>query len=470
MALESAPAPASETARVPAGVLALRTRCPRAVRPDKPSPLPPWVRLLDAATTLVAGIGLLLEITGGPRFTVAGLPVSMASGTRPLLLAAGLALVRHVLVRRDPLHRRLLRAWGRRPQSTFTRSILPAFLTTRVAVLLIGYLAVRTIGFAPGGPAPAGASADGLGNLLLRWDAGWYYQIADVGYRFDPADPAQQNIAFFPAYPLLMRYVALLFGGRLLLAGLLVSLGAFLGAMAYLFQLARQFMDDDHAAAAVVLLASYPFAVFYGAVYTESVFLLAMVGAFYHLGRGECGRAAAWGLLAGLTRPNGFLLSLPLLLVALQPHLLARTGPAWRWVWEGRSPGPSSTRSSGATSLPVSLAAAVMPVPRDADVRRLPVVPDGGRAGVAPRPGCVGQECPGVRGRRVRPVPPAHRVRDPGLDSHHAVRNAQLDGRGLRHCGRLARDAALRPRVTGRSSRSISRCRWRPAGCSRWAA
>jgi hypothetical protein len=142
----------------------------------------------------------------------------------------------------------------------------------------------------------------------------------------------------------------------------MVSLRRILGAMAYLFRLARQFMDDDHAAAAVVLLATYPFAVFYGAVYTESVFLLATVGAFYHLGRGECGRAAAWGLLAGLTRPNGFLVSLPLVLVALQPFLLARTGPARRWMWEGRPPGVSSARPSGATGLPVRLAAAVMPV------------------------------------------------------------------------------------------------------------
>jgi len=336
------------------------------VRPAGPSPLPLWVRLLDAATTVLAGLGLLLEVTGGPRFTIVGLPVSMASGTRPLLFAAGLALVRHLLFRRDPLHRRLLRAYDRRRQTTFTKTIVPVFLTTRIAVLLVGYLAVRTIGFAPGALAPSGASLDGLGQLMLRWDAGWYYQIADVGYRFDPAEPSQQNIAFFPAYPLLMRYVGYLLGHRLLVAGLIVSLGAFLGAMVYLFRLARQSLDEDHASAAVIFLACYPFAIFYGAVYTESVFLLGTVGAFYHLSRGEHVRASAWGLLVGLTRPNGFFVSVPLLVVAARPVLIAHTRASWRWLWGGRqaeaSADPPAERPVSSRDTLVRLAVALMPI------------------------------------------------------------------------------------------------------------
>ena len=78
-------------------------------------------------------------------------------------------------------------------------------------------------------------------------------------------------------------------------------------------------MDADRAAAAVTFACLYPFAIFYSAAYTEGLFLLAMIGAWYHLRRDERWPAFGWGLLAGLTRPNGCLLSIPLALVVLAP-------------------------------------------------------------------------------------------------------------------------------------------------------
>ena len=47
-------------------------------------------------------------------------------------------------------------------------------------------------------------------NLPLRWDAGWYLDIAVHGYRWSPAAEGQQNVAFFPAYPALMSLGAAL--------------------------------------------------------------------------------------------------------------------------------------------------------------------------------------------------------------------------------------------------------------------
>ena len=51
--------------------------------------------------------------------------------------------------------------------------------------------------------------------------------------------------------------------------------------------------------------------------------LLAVVGAFYHFKRERWVVAALWGLLAGITRPNGFLLSGPLGVILLE-QLFAR--------------------------------------------------------------------------------------------------------------------------------------------------
>jgi hypothetical protein len=81
---------------------------------------------------------------------------------------------------------------------------------------------------------------------------------------------------------------------------------------------------------AIVMLAAYPFAVFYSAAYTEGLFLLCMIAACHHFERDELRAAALWGLAAGLTRPNGCLLSVVLALMAMR-HVRTAT---WRiMVW-----------------------------------------------------------------------------------------------------------------------------------------
>jgi hypothetical protein len=120
------------------------------------------------------------------------------------------------------------------------------------------------------------------------------------------------------------RTVALLLGNQktaFVAAGTLVSLAAFLFALAYLYAFARDEIGDERAPAALWMIAAYPFALFFGAIYTESLYLLAAIGAFHHFRRREFARAAGWGLIIGLTRPNGGLLSVPLALLAAGPWL-----------------------------------------------------------------------------------------------------------------------------------------------------
>ena len=160
----------------------------------------------------------------------------------------------------------------------------------------------------------------------MRWDTGWYLQIAQNGYSYSAAAgaDAQQNIVFFPAYPLITRSVALLLGNyqfSYVAAGTLVSLSAFLFALAYLYAFARDEIGQERAPAALWLIAAYPFALFFGAIYTESLYLLAVLGAFHHVRRRESVRSGLWGLIVGLTRPNGVLLTIPLALLAVTPWL-----------------------------------------------------------------------------------------------------------------------------------------------------
>jgi hypothetical protein len=168
-----------------------------------------------------------------------------------------------------------------------------------------------------------------LRNLPSRFDARWYLQIATDGYKYDPQAPStsQQNIVFFPAYPMAIRAVARILGNRPLsffAAATALSLVAFLAALAYLYLFAREWLPAPQARLALWLLAAYPFAFFYGAIYTESFFLLETVAAFYHMRRRQFSAAAAWGVLAGLTRPNGSLLAAPLALLAFVEWMQAR--------------------------------------------------------------------------------------------------------------------------------------------------
>jgi mannosyltransferase PIG-V len=198
------------------------------------------------------------------------------------------------------------------------------FVVTRLAVLLAGYLGVLTVGFEPG-TVRFRISPNELINLAARWDAQWYLEIARNGYHWNGDPHVQQPVVFFPLMPIAMRLGGALAGVGLLNGGLLIALCAFFAALVYLYRLAAPFAGDRGARLAVWALAAYPFAVYFAAPYTEALYLLGAVAAFFHLERGQWRAAVAWGLLVGLSRPNGFLLSVPLAAIAGSDMIRRRT-------------------------------------------------------------------------------------------------------------------------------------------------
>src|SRR4249919_639009 len=281
---------------------------------------PAWARTLDLIAVLLAAIAAIVAVSGGFRAHAGGLRLAVTSPLPLLLWCIAIAVVRHLAAPQQPLYRELphrIATWSRIPAM---RSAAAAVIGTRPIVLLVGYLAVFMIGFA-NGRAPLRHFPNELLNLPVRWDAGWYLQIVTDGYKYVPGDPSvQQNIVFFPAYPMLMRVAGRLLGGDMIgyvAAGMIISIASFLGALAYLYAFARDRYGDDVANGTIWLLAAYPFAIFFGALYTESLFLLGTVGALYHFSRQQFRRAACWGLLVGLTRRNGALLAAPLALIAM---------------------------------------------------------------------------------------------------------------------------------------------------------
>lgn len=187
--------------------------------------------------------------------------------------------------------------------------------TTRVAVIVIGLLAVYYFGVNRGAP-PAARDAP-LASLQNRWDTGFYVGIASGGYRH-AGTPAQfDDVAFFPAFPLLLRYTAVIFHvprtpNAWAWVGAVISCVAFTIACVFLYRVAALHQGVDPYFA-VLLCALYPFAAFFSASYTESLFLLSCVVSYDCLLRRRSIGSAGFGFLAGLCRPPGWLLSLVLI-------------------------------------------------------------------------------------------------------------------------------------------------------------
>jgi hypothetical protein len=275
---------------------------------------------------------------------------------RGLAIIAALAAARHIRHPVPWVGAHVARRLRQRLWSESSGVVLSAGLGSRVAVLAVA-LAVALA--APIRPNHQRVSDDPVWNAVSRWDAFWYQNIAENGYQWDPARPdAQWNVAFFPAFPIAMRMAGTIvsaplewlgrssftgetMGARLHLGGWLVSVLSFVWAMGVLYELARSDLGAVRASWAIVLLAYYPFAFFFSAPYSESLFLLATTSAFLSARQQRPLATFLWGALAATTRQTGVVLAIPLVMIALGSWWAA--GRPWR-----DRPGPRAALVVGA--------------------------------------------------------------------------------------------------------------------------
>lgn len=181
-------------------------------------------------------------------------------------------------------------------------------------------------------------------DTFARFDSGWYEGIAREGYSY--AEGGRSNIAYFPVYPMLMRHVGRLFGrhhAAYYLGGIIVSWTSFVLAMVVLYYLARLDLPRRQAERAVLLTAIFPFAFFFGVIYSESTFLLFTVLAFYLFRTRRWLTGGVSAAIAITTRVTGVLM-----------------WPALAWVaWRAAEPNPRD-RMLAATGLALSLAGFVV--------------------------------------------------------------------------------------------------------------
>lgn len=134
------------------------------------------------------------------------------------------------------------------------RDVAFALLATRVATFAVGFMS--NVLFPPRRLRPFAMPfrRQKLAELFAAWDSGWYFDIARRGYYFNP--DGQSSIAFFPLYPLGMRAIAWPFGGSdkaIWTAGILLSCGAFAGALLAIHRLTERVIGDREVARRAIL-------------------------------------------------------------------------------------------------------------------------------------------------------------------------------------------------------------------------
>ena len=193
---------------------------------------------------------------------------------------------------------------------------LKLFFISRFGLLLLVYLSLILIPMADTSGQFHAHPDNRLIDGWARWDSGWYMGIAENGYS-NQIISAGQDTAFFPMYPILIRMVNEIIRDPSI-SGILVSNFSFLLALIVLFKLLSNRYGSKITERTLTLICFGAFSFFFSAVYTESVFLLAVVCAFYFGERKKYLWAACWGAVASATRVLGITIIIPLVILYLE--------------------------------------------------------------------------------------------------------------------------------------------------------
>lgn len=144
-----------------------------------------------------------------------------------------------------------------------------------------------------------------------RWDTGWYIYVAYYGYR-----PNDVTLAFPPLYPYAIRAVQPLIGDYLITALLISNVCSFL-ALYFLYKLVAETYGAKIARSTVFLFALCPSALFLAAGYSEPMFLMFGIAAWWVAQHQRYWLAGMLACLSALTRPQGWVFALPIMHLAV---------------------------------------------------------------------------------------------------------------------------------------------------------
>lgn len=151
-------------------------------------------------------------------------------------------------------------------------------------------------------------STDPLSWFTLVWDGIHYVDIAQYGYpeqlTIVDGEAATSLHAFFPLYPLTVRFVAAITPLDVIGSSLLLSTTCGAIAAVLLWKLAERITSAEVATGALLFFCFFPGSFVLGWAFSESLMLALTLGSAHYLLSGRIWPAAALCALATATRPN----------------------------------------------------------------------------------------------------------------------------------------------------------------------
>jgi len=191
------------------------------------------------------------------------------------------------------------------------RNILPGFLiwkTFLIGALFFGNILIPLReGYLGGGKDVNIYLSNPSIYAWTNMDGAHYVSIAKYGYM-------QFEQAFFPLYPIFIRFLSDLLYLSPYVGSQLLSNCLFFAAIAFFYYLIKSKYSHKNAIWTIIFLLSFPTSFFFNAAYTESLFLLLVVVTFYFSNRQKWFLAGFFGALASATRLAGVFLFPALLL------------------------------------------------------------------------------------------------------------------------------------------------------------
>lgn len=188
------------------------------------------------------------------------------------------------------------------------RGRLVSALHSAAPALLI-YVAIRALGLIVLAVAANRRNAD-VWDRLFHWDSEWFGAIAEDGY--DSAIPppsaphgTHSNLAFFPVYPMAIRFLHTIFRLDIQAAGIAIAWVGGVVAAWGIYATANHLYGRRVGILAAALWGAMPIAIIQNMAYSESLFTALAAWALFAAVSRHWVWAGALAAVAGLTRANG---------------------------------------------------------------------------------------------------------------------------------------------------------------------
>lgn len=203
--------------------------------------------------------------------------------------------------------------------------IIFLFFVSRVALTLIGILSRIILYLSPGYGFESYSGIIWL-DIWGVWDAGWYLSIVENGYIIPSNFLHENNLAFFPLYPFLVKCGGIIAGNNYI-SGIIASNIFLLVACVFLYKLVRLDFDENTALRSVKYLLLFPTAFIFSGFFTESLFVLLVIACFYYARKQNWFLAGLTGFCLALTKFIGVFVIMPILYeyLANKNFMLAKT-------------------------------------------------------------------------------------------------------------------------------------------------